>query len=58
VSADANTPRKAATGIEGFDEISRGGLPEGRTTLVIGTPGAGKTVFALQSLVNAARQRD
>ena len=44
-----------ATGIEGFDELSRGGLPRHRTTLLIGGPGAGKTVFALQCLVNAAR---
>jgi circadian clock protein KaiC len=46
---------KAATGILGFDEISRGGLPRNRTSLVMGGPGAGKTVFALQALVNAAR---
>jgi circadian clock protein KaiC len=46
---------KAPTGIDGFDEISRGGLPRGRTTLLMGTPGAGKTVFALQTLVNGAR---
>lgn len=44
---------KAATGIQGFDEISRGGLPRNRTSLVMGGPGAGKTVFALQALVNA-----
>jgi circadian clock protein KaiC len=48
------TGTKAPTGITGFDEIARGGLPAGRTTLVIGTPGAGKTVFALQALVRAA----
>lgn len=48
---------KAATGILGFDEISRGGLPRNRTSLVMGGPGAGKTVFALQALVNAARER-
>jgi len=46
---------KVATGIHGFDEISRGGLPRNRTSLVIGGPGTGKTVFALQALVNAAR---
>ncbi len=40
---------KAETGIAGFDEIT-GGLPRGRTTLVEGGPGSGKTVFALQSL--------
>jgi circadian clock protein KaiC len=46
---------KAPTGVDGFDAISRGGLPRGRTTLVVGTPGSGKTVFALQSLVHAAQ---
>ena len=48
---------KCATGIQGFDEITRGGLPEGRTTLVMGAAGCGKTVFALQSVVNGARLR-
>ncbi len=54
-----NTPAsnlsKARTGIEGFDEITHGGLPRGRTTLLEGTPGAGKTIMALQTLVNGAR---
>jgi circadian clock protein KaiC len=45
---------KVLTGIQGFDEITDGGLPCGRTTLVMGGPGCGKTVFALQSLVNGA----
>src|SRR6187549_2221507 len=45
---------KVLTGIQGFDEISGGGLPQGRTTLVMGGPGCGKTVFALQSLVYGA----
>jgi circadian clock protein KaiC len=43
---------KVMTGIEGFDEISGGGLPRGRLTAIIGAAGAGKTVFALQTLVN------
>jgi circadian clock protein KaiC len=47
--------RKAASGITGFDEITGGGLPRGRTTLLLGGPGSGKTVFALQYLVNGAR---
>ncbi len=47
---------KAVTGIEGFDEISLGGLPRNRTTLIMGGPGAGKSVFALQTLVGAARK--
>ncbi len=45
---------KALTGIIGFDEITHGGLPRERTTLVIGGAGTGKTVFALQTLVHAA----
>jgi circadian clock protein KaiC len=48
---------KVPTGIQGFDEITDGGLPRGRTSLVMGGPGCGKTVFALQSLVTGARQR-
>jgi circadian clock protein KaiC len=54
------TPRlmsKLATGLRGFDAISRGGLPRNRTSLVMGGPGTGKTVFALQTLVSAARER-
>jgi circadian clock protein KaiC len=47
---------KMPTGIEGFDEITGGGLPRGRTTLVVGGPGCGKTVFALQSMVNGAHR--
>src|SRR5947208_8537714 len=47
--------QKRLTGIAGFDEITGGGLPAGRTTLVLGAPGAGKTVFALECLVNGAR---
>ena len=48
---------KLATGIEGFDHLSCGGLPRHRTSLLVGGPGAGKTVFALQCLVNAARHQ-
>jgi circadian clock protein KaiC len=48
---------KIATGIEGFDDLSRGGLPLKRTTLLKGGPGSGKTVFALQCLVNAVSER-
>lgn len=46
---------KAATGIAGLDEITGGGLPRGRATLVEGGPGSGKTLLALQSLVHGAR---
>jgi len=51
------TLTKVLTGIQGFDEITGGGLPRGRTTLVMGGPGCGKTVFALQSLVNGAHRK-
>ena len=51
-------PAKAATGILGFDALSHGGLTAHRTTLLLGGPGTGKTIFALQTLVNAARERD
>ena len=47
---------KAPSGIAGFDEITNGGLPRGRTTLLVGAPGAGKTIFALKFLVHGARQ--
>src|SRR6186713_327889 len=45
---------KVPTGIDGFDEITGGGLPQGRPTLVCGGPGCGKTLFALQFLVHGA----
>jgi circadian clock protein KaiC len=49
---------KTLTGIRGFDEITRGGLPTGRPTLVCGGPGSGKTLLALTFLVNGAQQFD
>ena len=49
---------KALTGITGLDEITGGGVPRGRTTLVVGGPGSGKTIMALQFLVNGARDLD
>ena len=49
---------KIVTGIQGFDEITGGGLPRARTTLVMGGAGSGKTVFALQTLVNGAHQQN
>jgi len=47
--------QKSATGIEGLDDITCGGLPIGRTTLLMGGPGCGKTVIALQILLGGAR---
>ena len=47
---------KAPTGIAGLDEMTGGGLPRGRTTLLVGGSGSGKTILALQFLVNGAQQ--
>ena len=47
---------KAPTGITGLDEITGGGLPRGRPTLVCGTAGCGKTLFAIEFLVHGAVQ--
>jgi circadian clock protein KaiC len=47
---------KAPTGITGFDGITGGGLPRGRTTLLAGGPGSGKTIFALRFLVYGAQE--
>jgi len=50
------TFKKSLTGIQGLDEITGGGLPTGRPTLVSGGAGAGKTMFALEFLVRGATQ--
>ena len=46
---------KSPTGIEGFDDLTLGGLPAGRPTLVCGSAGCGKTLFAATFLTNGAR---
>ena len=46
---------KAPTGIAGFDAMTGGGVPRGRTTLVLGGPGSGKTIFGLQFLAEGVR---
>ncbi|HEY4177326.1 MAG TPA: circadian clock protein KaiC [Kofleriaceae bacterium] len=46
---------KVPSGIAGFDQITGGGLPRNRTTLVCGGAGCGKTLFAMEFLVNGAR---
>ena len=45
---------KALTGITGFDDITFGGLPKGRPTLVAGGAGSGKTMFAMEFIVHGA----
>src|SRR5512142_2047544 len=47
---------KSPTGITGLDEITNGGLPKGRPTLVCGAAGCGKTLFGLEFLVRGATQ--
>lgn len=50
--------QKERTGIPGFDEITGGGLPAGRPTLICGSAGAGKTLFAMEFLVRGATRYD
>src|SRR5215510_6738312 len=46
---------KAPTGIKGLDEITLGGLPKGRPTLVCGSAGCGKTLLGMEFLVRGAQ---
>ena len=57
-SKPAEGLQKEPTGIRGFDEITGGGLPQGRPTLVCGSAGAGKTLFAMEFLVRGAMLHD
>ena len=52
------TIEKAPTGIQGLDEITYGGLPKGRPTLLCGSAGCGKTLFSMTFLYNGAVQFD
>jgi circadian clock protein KaiC len=47
---------KAPTGIQGFDEVTGGGVPKGRVTLICGSAGCGKSLFAMEFLVHGAVQ--
>ena len=53
---DLKAIQKIPTGIEGFEHITMGGLTEGRTTLVVGTSGSGKTFFAVECLYRSITQ--
>lgn len=55
---EAPSLARAPTGIDGFDDITLGGLPAGRPTLVCGAAGCGKTLLAMTFLVNGAEQFD
>jgi circadian clock protein KaiC len=48
--------QKARTGIKGLDEITLGGFPQGRPTLICGSAGCGKTLFSIEFLVHGALQ--
>ncbi|MCF2498110.1 circadian clock protein KaiC [Dyadobacter chenhuakuii] len=48
--------QKAQTGIKGLDEITLGGFPQGRPTLICGSAGCGKTLFSIEFLVHGALQ--
>jgi circadian clock protein KaiC len=49
---------KSLTNIQGFDEITGGGLPKGRPTLVCGSAGCGKTLFAMEYIVRGATEHN
>ena len=54
VVVQVNSMQRVPTGIDGLDKMLNGGLPSGRTFLVCGGPGSGKTVLATQFLYNGA----
>src|SRR5580704_10994567 len=56
MTLDKPTLAKSPTGIQGLDEVTRGGLPQGRPTLVCGSAGCGKTLLAVEFLVRGAIQ--
>src|SRR4029077_11817815 len=47
---------KTPTGISGLDEITYGGLPKGRPTLICGSAGCGKTLFGMEFLIHGITQ--
>ena len=53
-----NKLQKSLTGIKGFDQITEGGLPQNRTTLVCGGAGSGKTLLGIDFLINGAIKYD
>jgi len=55
-AAPVRSVPKSPTGIQGLDEITGGGLPRGRPTLICGGPGCGKTILSMEFLINGARQ--
>ena len=54
LNSDESVLEKTLTGIEGLDDITEGGLPQGRPTLVCGAAGCGKTIFAMEFIIHGA----
>ncbi len=54
ITPKLNKLHKCLTDIKGFDEVTEGGLPENRTTLISGGAGSGKTLFGIDFLINGA----
>ncbi|MEA2691865.1 MAG: circadian clock protein KaiC, partial [Acidobacteriota bacterium] len=55
-ASTGSTLVKSPTGIQGLDEVTGGGLPAGRPTLICGSAGCGKTLFALEFLIHGATE--
>jgi circadian clock protein KaiC len=49
--------RKSKTGIQGLDDITYGGIPENRPTVLVGAAGTGKTVLAMQYIITRRSNR-
>ena len=54
-NSDNGALKKSLTSIDGLDEITGGGLPQGRPTLVCGEAGCGKTIFAMEFIIHGAK---
>ena len=57
-SSSSDQLNKCLTGIEGIDQITNGGLPQNRSTLVVGPAGSGKTLFGIQFLINGIKNEE
>ena len=53
-TSDENRFQKCLTGIQGFDEITEGGIPRNRITLLCGSTGTGKTLLGIDFLIHGA----
>src|SRR5580698_5317617 len=56
MAISSNVLKKVPTGIGGFDEVTGGGVPQGRPTLVCGAAGCGKSLFATEFLVRGVTE--